>query len=200
MATAIPNPRRLVVRLLQPRGATAMAPMALSTVIQARMGAVRSSVRMASVALTSSGDCKSVICASTSGIRAAMSTPCSTSRVLTRAMISLVEMVTVPLSSILTVPPVLPVARFDDSLVGHPVDLGPKILELRAGNESGNGGMDQRSGLLRDCGRQPRDHSGHPRCDLAEFGHRVTCDALDVDGFGDLCGDLVGDLRLNRRV
>jgi hypothetical protein len=112
-------------------------------------------------------------------------------------MISLVEMVTVPLSSMLTVPPVLPVEL--TVTVGHPVDR-VKDPELRAGNESGNGGMDQCSGLLRDCGRKPRDHSGHPRCDLAEFGHRVTCDAFDVDGFGDLGGDLVGDLRLNRRV
>ena len=37
MATAIPNPTRLVVRRLQPRGATAMAPTALSTVSQASM-------------------------------------------------------------------------------------------------------------------------------------------------------------------
>ena len=56
MAIAIPNPTRLVVRRLQPRGATAMASMALSTVIHARMRVVRSRVLMASVALTSSGD------------------------------------------------------------------------------------------------------------------------------------------------
>ena len=44
MATAKPTP--LVVLRLRPRGATAMAPTALSTVSHASIGAVRSSVRM----------------------------------------------------------------------------------------------------------------------------------------------------------
>ena len=167
MATAIPNPTRLVVRRLQPRGATAMAPMALSTVIQARMGAVRSSVLMASVALASSGDCK-------------QRDLCVDFRNPGRDVHSLLDKQGLDpgddflrgdrdCAALVDADGAARVSgsQVDDSLVRHPVDLGPEILELRAGDESGHGGMDQRLGLLSNGGRQPGDHGGDAGCDFA---------------------------------